>query len=210
MVTRPLKKSSRRQMQKDETRRIILASAYSLFGLKGYEKTTMRELAEHADVGLGTIFKHFPDKPSLLINSFREDIQAIIQNCFNTLPQTNIKMQLAHVATELYHFLGHNPLFSRTLIKESLFLQENHNELLHVEGMFLIDKIEKLFQDAIDRTELDPSTDCSTAALTCMSFFLLGLIGGLRSSEFDVKKQTLLFASLLDKHLSSFTKQNNL
>lgn len=189
-------------MQKEETRRIIMAEAYSLFGLRGYEKTTMRELAERADVGLGTIFKHFPDKPSLLISTFREDIEAIIQSSMDTMPAANVKMQLAHIATELYAFFGLNPSFSRALIKETLFLQQGPAEKLNEQALFFMEKIEKLFRGAIARAELDPKTDCRSGARAFLSFFLLGMVSGLREPEFDIKKQTLLFASLLDKYLT--------
>jgi AcrR family transcriptional regulator len=202
MTSLPRKKSSRRQIQKEETRRIILAAAYSLFGLRGYEKTTMRELADRADVGLGTIFKHFPDKPSLLISTFREDLEAVIQNSFDTLPSSNIKMQLTHIVAELYEFLGQNPAFSRILIKEGAFLEGSYGEMLTEKALFFREKIEGVIKKAAERGELDPSKKIRDVALTFMSFFLLGLIGGLRESEFNVKKQTLFFASLLNNHFA--------
>ena len=201
MTSFPRRKSSRRQIQKEETRRIILAAAYSLFGLKGYEKTTMRELADRADVGLGTIFKHFPDKPSLLVSTFREDFEAVIQNSFDTIPASNIKMQLTHIVAELYEFFGHNPSFSRILIKEVAFLDGSYGEMLTEKAHVFHEKIGGLLKKAVERGELDHTKGIRDLTFTFMSFFLLGLIGGLRESEFNVKKQTLFFASLLDNHL---------
>ena len=203
MTSFPRRKSSRRQIQKEETRRIILAAAYSLFGLKGYEKTTMRELADRADIGLGTIFKHFPDKPSLLISTFREDLEAVIQNSFDTIPASNIKMQLTHIVAELYEFFGHNPSFSRILIKEAAFLEGSYGEMLTEKTHFYREKIEGLLKKAVERGELDPAKGVRDVALTFMSFFLLGLISGLREAEFNVKKQTLFFASLLNNLFAS-------
>ena len=202
MKSRSLKKSSRRQMQKEETRRIIMASAYSLFGSKGYEKTTMRELAEHADVGLGTIFKHFPDKSSLLISTFQEDIEAVIQNSLDTMPTSNIKMQLAHIATELYDFLGLNPSFSRNLLRETLFPLENHAEPFRKPALSFMEKIGKVFIDAIERGELDRRTDSRVGALTFLSFFFMGLIGRAWEPEFGTRKQTFFFAALLENYFS--------
>ena len=118
-------------------------------------------------------------------------------------------MQLAHIATELYQFFALNPLYSKALIKESLFMHESLSDILNKEGRSLLDKVENLFKSAIDRAELDPRTDCRSAALSCMSFFLLGLIGGLREPDFNVKKQTLFFASLLDNNLTGKSIQKN-
>ena len=189
-------------MQKEETRRIILAAAYSLFGVKGYDKTTMRELARRADVGLGTIFKHFPDKPSLLISAFNEDITAVLQNSLDTLPSSDIRLQLTHLVRELYEFFGLNPSFSRTLIKEILFLGDNQEPVLKDHGSAFLGKIEKLFLAAIERGELDSATDCLNGALAFFSFFLLGLIGGLQQARFDAAKQTLFFDAMLNAHLA--------
>jgi len=207
MTSLPRKKSSRRQIQKEETRRIILAAAYSLFGLRGYEKTTMRELPDRADVGLGTIFKHFPDKPSLLISTLREDLEAVIQNSFDTIPSSNIKMQLTHIVAELYEFFGQNPAFPRILIKEGAFFEGSYGEMLTENALFFRDKIEGVLKKAAERGELDPAKKIREVAVTFMSFFLLALIGGLRESEFNVKKQTLFFASLLDNHFAGSLMQ---
>lgn len=193
-------------MQKEETRRIILASAYSLFGKKGYGQTTMRELARHADVGLGTIFKHFPDKPSLLISTFAEDLDAVLHNCFETVPVTNVKMQLTHITAELYDFLAGNVSFSRTLLTESLFLEGSHAGILADKISFLREKIESLLKAAIERKELEQKIEIKNVYLTLQSYFLLGLIAGLREPELNVKKQTMLFASLLDGYLAGLAK----
>ena len=80
-----IKTKRHRQMQKEATRNLLLQSAHSLFAEKGYKKTTMRAWAEDAGVGLGTIFKHFPDKPSILSAAFEEDINAVIQEAFRTI-----------------------------------------------------------------------------------------------------------------------------
>jgi AcrR family transcriptional regulator len=203
MVLNSSVKSSRRQTQKEETRRIITASAYALFNARGYEKTTMRALARHADVGLGTIFKHFPDKASLLVGTFYEDIDAVLQNTFNTIPENNIKMQLTHITVELYEFFGSNKSFSRTLIRETLFLEESDNKKLAYLKNDFQSKIEALLKQAIAKNELDRNLDIRNTSLTFAAFFLLGLVDGLRINEFNVKKQTMVLAALLENHIGS-------
>jgi len=196
------KKSSRRQMQKEETRRIIMAAAYSLFGLRGYEKTTMRELAARADVSLGTIFNHFPDKPSLLLSAFSEDVETVIQNIFDTIPAADIKVQLTLIVIELYEFFGLNPAFSRTLIKEALFIEGDSGDMLADQISEFRIKIEKLFTGAIERGEVDHKINIRNETRAFLSYFLLGLFAGLGESAFDIKKQTALFVLLLERHLA--------
>jgi len=49
------------------TRRRLLDAAERGFAGKGYEATSMNEIAEAAKVGVGTLYHHFPDKRALLL-----------------------------------------------------------------------------------------------------------------------------------------------
>jgi AcrR family transcriptional regulator len=49
------------------TRRRVLAAAESLFARRGYEASSMADVAEKAGVGVGTLYHHFPDKRALLL-----------------------------------------------------------------------------------------------------------------------------------------------
>ncbi len=44
----------------DETRRRIVEATYVLHAERGIGDTTMKDIAERADVGLGTVYHHFP------------------------------------------------------------------------------------------------------------------------------------------------------
>jgi AcrR family transcriptional regulator len=50
----------------EQTRTRILEAALALFKEQGYEETTMREVAERADVALGNAYYYFSGKESLL------------------------------------------------------------------------------------------------------------------------------------------------
>ena len=47
------------QKLKNDIRRELLKSAEELFLRKGFQKTSMREIAETAQVGLGNIYNYF-------------------------------------------------------------------------------------------------------------------------------------------------------
>jgi AcrR family transcriptional regulator len=49
------------------TRGRLLEAAEDLFGARGYEATSMAEIAERAGVAVGTLCHHFPDKRALLL-----------------------------------------------------------------------------------------------------------------------------------------------
>src|SRR3989304_9205514 len=57
---------SRRERKKAEARRRIYEAAVHLFLEKGFEATTVAQIAGRADVGKGTVFNYFPHKTSFL------------------------------------------------------------------------------------------------------------------------------------------------
>lgn len=195
------KKITRRQVQKEDTRKIILHAAYSLFSEKGYTKTTMRALAERAGVGLGTIFKHFPDKPSLLVAAYQEDLAGIISEAFASIPETGLKSQLLHVTGKIYDFYANDPPFSRALIKESLFLEGIHGKMLDMELLTFLNEIAGLFRKAKAGGELATDTNEHEAALVFGSFYFSTLVMGLKQPDFNTKQQLKLVELMIEKYL---------
>jgi AcrR family transcriptional regulator len=65
------KPPGRRERKKLETRRRIYRAAMDLFAEKGFEATTVDEIAERADVAKGTVFNYFPHKRAFLQTSYR-------------------------------------------------------------------------------------------------------------------------------------------
>ncbi len=56
------------EKMRQESRTIILETALTLFGQKGYHTTSMREIAEKADVSKGLLYNYFESKKDLLKN----------------------------------------------------------------------------------------------------------------------------------------------
>jgi len=57
--------TGRRERKKEETKNRIFLAAAQLFNEKGFDATTVDEIAERADVSKGTFFNYFPRKESL-------------------------------------------------------------------------------------------------------------------------------------------------
>jgi len=57
---------SRRQVQAEETRRVILDAALALFTSTGYGATSVADIAERAGVALATVYSSVGTKPALL------------------------------------------------------------------------------------------------------------------------------------------------
>ncbi len=60
------KKAVLREKKNEAKQRILEAAEHLFFQMKGYDKTTIRDIAEMADVSTGTVYNHFPSKFDLL------------------------------------------------------------------------------------------------------------------------------------------------
>ena len=62
---------SRRERKKEETRESIIDCAVSFFREKGFQETSMEEIAEKSDVSKGTLYNYFENKESILVGYFQ-------------------------------------------------------------------------------------------------------------------------------------------
>ncbi len=64
---KPSASSLRREREKQLRRRTILNAAETLFARNGYRKTKIEDIAERAEVSVGTVYGYFQNKEELLV-----------------------------------------------------------------------------------------------------------------------------------------------
>lgn len=190
---------TRREKNREETRRVIFDTAYALFEEKGYEKMTMRELASRAGVGLGTIFKHFKDKSTLLVSVFEHEFHPLILRVFASLPEKDLKAQLVYMVRNFYEYYARRPEISRILIKE-LYVDPKNAEQIQRSYMDDLSEVAKLFEAAKKRGEIDPETGISEAVTIWWGCYAVVLFEALRMPHFDVDEQVAVFERLMEQH----------
>ena len=105
----------------DKLRRIKDA-AQSLFIAKGFDDTTMREIAVRAGVGLGTIFLYAKNKRDLLFLTINEGLENVTNEAENAVdPKEPLIDNLLAVAKLHYRFFGRQPAISRLVLREMIF-----------------------------------------------------------------------------------------
>jgi AcrR family transcriptional regulator len=111
-----------REQNKLEKRLRIKAAARDLFSKRGYDDTTMREIARRAQVGLGTLFHYARDKRDLIFLIFNDELAAVTTEAL-AAPQPNQSLleQLMAVFATHYYFFSRDPDLSRLLLKELIF-----------------------------------------------------------------------------------------
>jgi AcrR family transcriptional regulator len=139
-----------RESNKQDKRERLSRAARELFSEQGFEATTIRQIAERAGIGVGTIFLYARDKPGLLFLLFSEAVLAVEQQAFATLPTAEggagqdraspkqsrpgkdhrdgeplILRQLVHVFSAFYRYYMTDRQLARLFVKELLFLDSS-------------------------------------------------------------------------------------
>ncbi len=71
--------TGRRARKKTRTRHELLTAARRLFHRKGYDGTAIEEIAEAADVSVGTVYNYFPTKMHLLVEMLEAAIGEMLE-----------------------------------------------------------------------------------------------------------------------------------
>lgn len=72
-----MEKQSRRELNKLQCRQRILRASRQLFSGKGYEETTIEDVAERADISKATLYNYFPSKDSLLMGIAEAELEDV-------------------------------------------------------------------------------------------------------------------------------------
>jgi AcrR family transcriptional regulator len=106
-----------RQTQKEATRNRVIDAARELFDGQGYEGTTIREIASHAGVSVGSVFTTFASKGEILSQVMQErldplyaELDRVIPHLRASTPDRLRSMFAIHFAFEAPHtrlFLAH-------------------------------------------------------------------------------------------------------
>lgn len=70
LLTRPKRADARRNYEK------VLAAARDAFA-EGGEATSLEEIARRAGVGIGTLYRHFPNRQALLESLYIDEVEAV-------------------------------------------------------------------------------------------------------------------------------------
>jgi AcrR family transcriptional regulator len=111
-----------REQKKQQTRAAIMQAAIKLFGKKGFEKTSIEELAREAGIGKGTVYSYFQTKSDIL-HAFCEDElvclhQELTSNADREVP---ILRQMVEIYMSEFKMITENREFGRLFMRETAF-----------------------------------------------------------------------------------------
>jgi AcrR family transcriptional regulator len=106
-----------KQQRSQDTQRKLLAALHICLKDKFFEHISIKELAEHAGVSVGTFYRRFKDKNSLLpllYQDFGNDLSLWVDK-LELIEFTNLQDVVERVSSETYEFLANRSSIFRTL-----------------------------------------------------------------------------------------------
>ena len=95
----------------------ILAAALELASEGGYDAVQMREVAERADVALGTLYRYFPSKVHLLVSAMALQLEALRDEARPRSMRGDPADRVYRVIARLTRFIEQNRQLSAALIR---------------------------------------------------------------------------------------------
>lgn len=174
---------SRRERVRHRNRCEILDAAGKLLAEKGYENTTMQEIADLADFAVGSLYRFFPNKRALFETLIREawrDVGSRLREALET-PGDEMTRLRAYLHASLDLILKH-----KTIAK----IYFRHSEYIHLnfyaglEGEFLriskqlVNRLEEIFRSGIRKgifVPIDPRVLALGFDSVCCSYLSIAL-----------------------------------
>ncbi len=114
-----LKKVGVRERSKQERQDRIMMAARKLFAEHGYDATTLRDIAELADLALGTLFNYISDKRDLIYLVFNQEVNMVTDvSLAAPRPWQSFNEKVLGMVEPLYRLFGSEPILSRILLSE--------------------------------------------------------------------------------------------
>jgi len=158
---------SLREQKKVRARSDILAAANTLIARKGYENTTMREIADAANLSYQTLYNYFPSKAQIVqamltdVDKIDSRLEAIIGGSGGLIAK------LHQIIKHYFDLVAHRErALWREIVLEVIKNAPEYVALQAVKGSGGLNALRTVLRDAQTAGELDPYVDADLLAHT--------------------------------------------
>jgi AcrR family transcriptional regulator len=147
--------SGLREIKKKKTRQAIMDAAIKLFSEKGFDHTSVNELAKTAGVGKSTIYGYFHTKNEIFLAFCEDQIDYIFTELAQKQdPDAPLKQQLLTLFMGQFRYVTKNYDFGRILSREMVFPKELTIEKSNDISERYLSALGEILTRAISRNEL--------------------------------------------------------
>ena len=183
------KELSLRERNKAQKLQKISRAARTLFIRRGYDATTLRQIAAKADVGLGTLFSYATDKRDLLFLIINDDIEAMNARAFAEMPrQAPLLDRLVEIFRRFFEFFAQQPELSRIILKELTFYSAGPQAQRFQRGRTqVLARLAEVVAEAQRRGEIATAEEAREIANTIFSIYAAEIRQCLGEAEPDLE-----------------------
>jgi AcrR family transcriptional regulator len=176
---------ARRERKKKAMKRHIYDCAVALFMKKGYENTTIDEIAEAADVGRATFFNHYPVKEDVLheIASYTVNYARGIFDREFAVDNRSAREKTMRSLHEFGRIFDRNPRHYRSVVLDVMRSQTGSPEGMKVPADELIDALTGHLHAEQQRGEIDSDLDPRQLAEMLTGIYNYTILGAIRSDH---------------------------
>jgi TetR/AcrR family transcriptional regulator, cholesterol catabolism regulator len=179
--------------QRDRRKRILDATL-ALASKGGYDAVQMREVAERADVALGTLYRYFPSKIHLLVSGLISELERIKEKLDKRpVPGDTPTDRIIYVLSKVTKNMQREPLLTEAITRAFMFADPSAATEVNAVAALM----EQMLTDAMHDGE--PTDDERAIARVIGDVWLSNLVAWVtrRASANDVTSQLELAARLL-------------
>ena len=201
--------SERRIRERLDTRQSILASARELFLLKGFEATTIRNIAEKIEYSPSTIYQHFKDKNEIFYTIHTDAFSELVRYLNASDIHKNPMDQLIALGQIYIQFALENPeLYDLMFIMEApIDFLDYLEDVNWTEGKMAFDYLKSVIANCIQQGLIKESDLESLSyliwstvhGLVTISIRKRGLKIGLSDPDTIIQRSFAIFSHLLIK-----------
>lgn len=211
MRKKPEKTSKTRgQKRVAKTRRKLKEAALDIFSEKGFDAATVEDITEKADLGKGTLYRHFSDKDEVVLALIEDAIEHLVDRLrsYPDNPET-LEDVLEHFLNAHYGFFAENSEEFILLFQGRLFLKLQGDTPDDLEEPYL--RYLKEIEDHVSRyvsPKIDPAKirrlACAIAGFIS-GYFSFAMIG---MDETEIESSIKPLRKALVKTLCTFLGQD--
>lgn len=179
-----------REKKKKSREERIFNSAIQLFNEKGFSETTMKEVAQRAELGVGTLYNYFSYKNDLLLEIMEKKLDQMIKGSQNLIiKEIPIHKNAYEVLTEFikyylnYFFILNREIWSEAFI--AIFSSKSYVERgMHMD-MKIISQLQNLLKKLNQKQMIAGDLDLESIAHIIYSALTFQFISFVTFSEME-------------------------
>lgn len=200
---------SLRERNKADKLQRIRHAASELFIEKGYDSTTMREIAQRADIGFGTLFTYASDKRDLLFLIFNDDLAEVVEDATRKAQREDVLLdQLIVFFRCFYRFFGRQPELSRLVLRElTFYVRGKQAEVFQRSRGVLLQRLASMATAAQADGRLDSEEKAETLARALFSVYSAELRDWVGGDAPELKSGLAQLRTMLRLLIEGFSPQ---